>query len=63
MSPDFWIGLAVGLVATCAAIIINAFRPTPGDIWDWKEQAYEPDDQPRAITRIRSNDIDWEIRP
>ncbi len=64
MSPEFWIGLAAGvLLAAAIGAIVIANRRTPGDLWDWSEEAYQPRrDEPRAITRIHSNNIDWEIR-
>ena len=39
-------------------------RRRPGDIWDWTEDAYQPSrqDAPKAITRIRSKNIYWEIQ-
>lgn len=65
MTPDFWIGLLLGAVALSAIggiLLIN--RRRPGDLWEWSEEAYQPrNDQPRAITRITSRDIDWEINP
>lgn len=48
-----------------AALIALYFimRRRPGDIWDWTEDAYEPrQDAPRAVTRITSNQIEWEIK-
>lgn len=62
MSPDLWIGIAIGLAASAMAAVIYALRPTAGDVWDWSEQAYEPEEQPRAVTRLTSSEIDWEIR-
>lgn len=64
MTPEFWIGLAIGLVIASAALLVHVFRRRPGEIRDWSEEAYQPRHaQPRAITRIQSSDIDWEIRP
>lgn len=55
--------------ALIAAVVFIVFtlRRRPGDIWEWSEVAYEPVreppiDAPRAITRIRSRDIYWEIQ-
>ena len=69
MMTDFYIGLAMGV---CVAILIGASlsvlivmlsgRKLMDDIEDWSEKAYEPRrDQPRAITRVKSSDIEWEI--
>lgn len=50
------------LIAALIALYV-LFRRRPGDIWEWSEDAYEPRrDEPRAITRIRSNQIEWEIK-
>lgn len=57
-------------IVACA-VLIAAFiavyallRRRPGDIWEWSEDAYEPprQDAPKAITRIRSKNIYWEIQ-
>lgn len=55
--------LAVAAVAPLVAVLVYLNRPKPGDIWEWADEAYEPRrDEPRAITRVKSNDIYWEIR-
>lgn len=54
------------LIATFIAVYA-LLRRRPGDIWEWSEDAYQPrvtaENQPRAITRIKSKDISWEINP
>ena len=66
MNIDFWIGFSFGVLCSAAVFVLFAFyywRELSGDIEDWSEEAYEPRrDQPRAVTRIHSNDLDWEIR-
>jgi hypothetical protein len=37
----------------------------PKGIYDWEEEAYRPRphrEEPRAITRLTSTEIDWEIK-
>lgn len=56
---------AVLIVALVALYVL--LRRRPGDIWEWSEDAYKPvrelpRDAPRAITRIRSRNIYWEIQ-
>lgn len=64
MTPDFWIGLAFGAVIVASALLFHAFRPRPGDIREWSDEEYEPQAiQPRAVTRIQSKDLNWEIDP
>lgn len=57
------------VVAFVLAVLV-AFRFAPrrtvDDIWEWSEHAYQPPqdkrrNEPRAVTRIRSNHIHWEI--
>lgn len=48
-----------------SAVIVSVFlnRRELDEPLDWTEAAYEPrHEQPRAVTRIHSNDLDWEIR-
>lgn len=54
-------------LAAAVGILIYTSRRRPGDIWDWSEDAYTPQrtppsDTPRAVTRIRSRNIYWEIQ-
>jgi hypothetical protein len=69
MTVEFWFGLAAGVLLSAAAAYFIHIKGSEGDdLWDWSEEAYEPpkaeprSEQPRAVTRITSNHIDWEIR-
>jgi hypothetical protein len=55
--------LAFAAGAAVVAALVHINRKTSGDIWDWADEAYEPrHDQPRPVTRVKSNQIEWEIR-
>lgn len=64
MTVEFLIGMFAGAVLSfLPVLLIYLNRRAPGDIWDWSEDAYEPRrSEPRAITRVTSNNIDWEIK-
>jgi hypothetical protein len=51
-------GVAAGLVG--GAVFAWWREPMP-DIPEWDE-SYFRDERPRAVTRIHSNDLDWEIK-
>jgi hypothetical protein len=66
---EFWAGMFAGAaimaIGIAGATVLELFpaRTKKDDIWEWDPEAYEPRvDQPRAITRITSNQIDWEIK-
>lgn len=60
---------AIVVCAVFVAALIALYvllRRRPGDIWDWTEDAYQPQrtqsqDARRSVTRIRSRHIYWEI--
>lgn len=55
--------LALGVGAALLAAAVYHARSEPDDIWEWEEDSYRPcSDAPRAITRVRSNQLDWEIK-
>lgn len=64
MSVEFWMGLLAGAVlAALATLYLATRRRELGEPLDWTDAAYEPrHEQPRAITRIKSADLDWEIK-
>lgn len=55
--------LALGVGAALLAAAVYHARSKPDDIWEWEEESYRPrSDAPRAITRMKSADLDWEIK-
>ena len=64
MEP-FLIGLFIGGAFTACAMYIFINRVTDDDdeIDDWSEDFYQQRlEEPRAVTRIKSNQLDWEIK-
>lgn len=65
MEP-FLIGLFIGAVFSgCAMyIFINRVRGDDDEeLEDWSEEFYQNRlEEPRAVTRIKSNQLDWEIK-
>lgn len=57
--------LVVAALIVAVAAVYFMLRPRPDDLFEWTDAAYEPphSEPPRAITRIRSKDISWEIEP
>lgn len=58
--------VVVAVLIAAFIIMFFAVRRRSGDIWDWSEDAYtpqrtQPHDAPRAVTRIRSKNVYWEI--
>lgn len=50
-------------LAAALAAAVYASRQSPSEIWEWEEKSYQPrSNEPRAVTRIHSKNIDWEIR-
>jgi hypothetical protein len=57
------LAFACGAAATFIAALVYINRREPDEPLDWTEEAYQPRlDQPRAVTRIKSNDIFWEVK-
>lgn len=57
------LAFACGAAAAFIAALVHFNRREPAEPHDWTEEAYQPrHDQPRAITRIHANDLDWEIK-
>lgn len=53
-------GVAAGFIA---GLLFSRCREEPSEPPVWTEEAYEPHhDKPRAVTRIHSNELDWEIK-
>jgi hypothetical protein len=42
-------------------MVLSIQRDKPQSILEW-EESYFRDERPRAVTRIQSKDIDWEVR-
>lgn len=56
---EFILGTVFGSVSAAALMmILSRFRPAR-EIEDWTEEAYN---KPRAITRVHSGNLDWEIK-
>lgn len=56
----FGCGVGAGFLA---GAIFKRWREEAADPLDWTAAAYEPrHDQPRVVTRIHSNELDWEIK-
>jgi hypothetical protein len=54
--------IAFAAGAAFFAVVAHFARQEPHEPLDWTEAAYHPrHDQPRAVTRIKSNSIYWEI--
>jgi hypothetical protein len=58
LSIIFACGVFAGFIA---GTIFNKWRDGPLPIPEW-EESYFHDERPRAVTRIQSKDIDWEVR-
>lgn len=64
MNLEFYIGLAMGalFIGAVAILIASRARPAPSDIAEWQAAAYEPPrEPPRVVTRLKKNDLFWEI--
>jgi len=57
------LAFGIGAALLAAAIRYSRDEPYYDRIEDWQEESWQPrSDAPRAITRIRSNQLDWEIK-
>lgn len=57
------LAFAAGAIAALIAAFVHLKSRDSDEPHDWSEEAYQPRlDQPRAITRVKSNNIFWEIR-
>lgn len=65
MEP-FLIGLFIGAAFTACAMYVFINRMSESDddeLEDWSEEFYQQRlEEPRAVTRIKSNQLDWEIK-
>jgi hypothetical protein len=58
LSIIFACGVFAGFIG---GTIFNKQREAAQGIPEW-EESYFRDERPRAVTRIQSKDIDWEVR-
>lgn len=59
--------VATAIVIAALVALHFLLRQSRDEIWEWSDEAYRPepvrDPEARAVTRIKSRDIYWEIKP